>query len=400
MTSRYLGNSVPVEEELKALRVRDISLIQFTPSTSNYSTTPLGSGETYTGTAELNGFTDVGVSCYSDTDGTLYFDFRNPGSSSWRTFPVNGFAVNAGIHEFHTAIKLPREFRVRFVNGSSAQAEFELYTYFGTFRQANSPANAALSNDADAISTRPSDFRYEAALNRRGGVGLWNKFGYNNDISIGTEILAAFGGTFAPLTTASTLTVVSSSSADDSGGTGANSLILYGVDANRISQIEVVTLDGLTPVVTTTTWLGVNRAAIYVSGSGQVNAGTITITATTGGATQATIPVGEGTSQQCIFFTQDNHTALMDWMLINVNKISGGASPVVTIKGWVYSAVSNSKYEVFRQIIDTTVENSVALNPSQPFVVGEKSAFWLNATTNTNSTVASARFSLLEVKDA
>jgi len=118
-------------------------------STNNTTTTPLGSGATYTGTSEQNNHADVMCSCYSDTAGTLYFDFSVNGSD-WRTFPPAGFDVAAGIHEFHTAVKGPRHFRVRFVNSASAQSTFQLYTYFGHFRQGNAPINFSITEDADA----------------------------------------------------------------------------------------------------------------------------------------------------------------------------------------------------------------------------------------------------------
>lgn len=76
MATEYLGQSIPVEKELQAVRVRDIGLISFTPSTKNYSVTPLGANQTYTGESEWNGYTDVGISCYTDVAGTLYFQFQ------------------------------------------------------------------------------------------------------------------------------------------------------------------------------------------------------------------------------------------------------------------------------------------------------------------------------------
>lgn len=103
-------------------------------STKNSSTTALSGAATFTGEAERNGLSDVMVSCQASADGTLYFDFSNDGDN-WLTFPVNGFQVSAGIHEFHTAVKGPRWFRVRLVNGAAAQTYLRLYTYFGTFRQ-------------------------------------------------------------------------------------------------------------------------------------------------------------------------------------------------------------------------------------------------------------------------
>jgi hypothetical protein len=115
---------------------------------------------------------------------------------------------------------------------------------------------------------------------------------------------------------------------------------------------------------------------------------------------QGQIPLGLGSSQQAIFFVYADHQMLLDWMLLNVNKLSGGgSSPRVTIKMLVHSFVSNSRYEVFRHTIDTSVENTVELKPSQPFQVGEKSVITVEATTDTNNTIASVRFSGVQIKN-
>lgn len=366
-------------------------------STGNSTVTPLSGGATYTGTAEKTAHTDLLVYCYSDVAGTLYVDLGVIEGNYRTSIP---FSCAAGVSEFHTVVKGYRWCRIRYVNGASAQATFELQTEFGVYRQPNKALNSALTGDDDAAAVRPTVFQYEAALGLRSGTTLWNKFGYNADVDTGTEVVAAFGGTFTPLAAASTLSIVSSSTADDVGSTGATGIVIYGVDANWASQIEVVSMDGVTPVVTTSTWLGINRISVYAAGSGKANAGTITVTAVTGGAVQATMPVGEGTSQQCIFFVRDNHQALLDFLFLNAEKLSGGGTPKVTFKCWVYSAVSNAKYEVFRYLVDTGAgAGYLSLSPRQPFVVGEKSAFWIEATTDSDNTSVAARFSLLEVAD-
>jgi hypothetical protein len=238
-------------------------------------------------------------------------------------------------------------------------------------------------------------------MSKRQGSTTWNMFGYNDDIDAGTEVIWSVGGLFTRLTTARTLSIVSTSAQDASAGTGASKVIVYGIDSNRLSQTEVVDMNGTTPIVTTKTWLGVNRIAVYLCGASENNVGTITATATIDSTIQGQLPIGEGGSQQCIFFTQDNHTALMDWLHININKLSGGGgSPLVTIRGWVYSFASQSKYLVFRETIDTAVENTIELAPSQPFVVGENSVVWFEATTNTNNTVVTLRFSLIETRNS
>jgi hypothetical protein len=248
--------------------------------------------------------------------------------------------------------------------------------------------------------TADNNYHYQIALGQRAGETTWNKWGYNADVDLAaTETVWSVGGLFARLTSASGMTVVSSSTDDAVGGTGAQSIIVYSVDANNVAQLNVVALNGTTPVVVPTgtmTFLGINRGSIYLAGSGGVNAGDITMTATTGGSTQAVIPTGEGSTQHAFFFIQDGHTALLDWLHLNIVK-PAGQNPVVTIKGWVTSLVSGAKYEVLRLIIDTSVQNIVELRPSQPFVIGEKSLFELQASTDKNDTHVSARFSLIEV---
>jgi hypothetical protein len=249
------------------------------------------------------------------------------------------------------------------------------------------------------IAVSPTDYNARVALGEEVGSTVWNKFGYNSDVDTGTEVIASWGGTFTPTTTARTLSIVSTSTNDTSGGTGARSVVVYGVNANRVAQTVVVTMNGTTPVVTTETWLGVNRLAIYLSGSGQVNAGTITATATTDLTIQGQVPAGDGTSQQCIFFIQEGHTALAEWLTVNFVRFGSGTEPQITIKGWVYSAVSGSKYEVVRMYLDGAIDYTAQLLPPIPFPIGEKSVFWLECNTTRDNTSIAARFSLIEHKN-
>ena len=368
-------------------------------STDNSTTTLLTNGSTYTGTWEdCSAYADVIVAVKTDQNGIFYVDFSPDGDNVDST--LTKYYNTADIEAPHRFTVTRQYFRVRFTNDSGSDQTFlRLQTSLKeSSNDLNVPLDQPIARDYDSISVRPSDYHDEIALGLRQGTTLWNKFGYNADVDTGTEVIASFGGSFTFLTTASTLTVVSSSTDDDVGGTGATALVIYGVDANRKSQIEVVNMDGTTPVVTSNTWLGVNRVAVYTAGGGLTNAGTISVTATTGGSNQAEMPAGQGTTQQCIFFTQADHQALFKWLTLNCLKLSG-SSPKVTVKGWVYSAVSAAKYEVFRTNIDTSVENTIHFTPPIPFVVGEKSVFWLEATTTADNTEISARFSLVEVKD-
>ena len=368
-------------------------------STSNASSTLLTAASVYTGTWEdVSNYESVTIAVKTYQNGTYSVQFSPDGTNQDST--LTRYYRTTQIEPPHR-FTIAREFmRVVFTNTSASdQTYFRLQVMLGDKAALNVPLDAIISQDYDATVVRPTDFKYEVALGRRQGSTTWNKFGYNDDVdSAGAEIVAAFGGTFTPLYTASTLRFVSSSTADDDGDTGANSVVVWGVDASRNAQIEVVTLNGTTNVDTTTTWLGVNRVSINLAGSGKANAGLITCTAITGGTTQATIPIGEGSSQQLIFFTSADHQALLDYLLLKANKLSG-SNPTVTFKVFVYSDVSNAVYEVFRYRMDTSVENHMELDLKQPLIIGEKSAIWITATTTADNTLVSGRFSLIEFRD-
>lgn len=397
-TSANQQTNALTDVELRATPIA-VSSTNTEVSTLNSTTTPLDAAATFTGEWEdgLN-YPSISLAVRTDQNGTFTIQFSPDGVNVDSTL-TRYYRTNQ-IEAPHNFARSRRYFRVTFTNTSSANQTFLRFQVLkGNVPVLNAPLDFSLAQDFDATVVRPTDFRYEVALGRRQGATTWNKFGINLDLDIGTEVLAEQGGTFTLLTTGSTLTIVSSNAYDTAAGTGARSIIIQGVDANRVMQNEVVTLNGTTPVVTATNWLGINRAAIYLAGSGYVNAGNINITATTGGSVQAFIPTGKGTTQQCIFFTQDNHTFLTDWLTLNAVKLSGGLQPIVDFRGWVWSAVSNAKYEVLYAVIDANIEVTKTYNPSQPFIIGEKSVFWIEATTTQNNTVVSGRFSGIEFRD-
>jgi hypothetical protein len=365
----------------------------------NSSTTPLNTGNTFTGTwYDATAFSSVTVAVKTDQNGYFTIQFSPDGINADST--LTRYYRTTQIEAPHRFTVTRRYVRITFTNDSgSNQTYLRLQTILGGQGDLNAPSDSVLAQDFDAVVTRPTEFRYEVALGRRQGCTTWNMWGYNSDIDIGTETVWSQGGSFTRIVTARTLSVVSTDVNDTSAGTGARSVIIYGVNANFESQTEVVTLSGTTPVVTSATWMGVNRVAIYAAGSGGVNAGDITATATTEATVQAHMPAGAGASQQAIFFVQANHQALMDWLYITLVKNSGGTQPNVQTKCWVTSLVSGAKYEVFRDYMNGSVENHTELTPSQPFVVGEKSLVEFTSTTDVNNTEVAVRFSLIEVRD-
>ena len=248
--------------------------MSFTPgfgieSTGNSTTSTLSGGATFTGTGEQNAAPDVMVSCKSDVAGTLYFEF-SVDNTNWETFPSSGFVVSAGIHEFHTAVKGPRYFRVRYVNGASAQSSFRLYTYYGTYRQPSAPLNQPLGLDSDAILVRPTFPWLDVARGLQSGIRNVLKFGRND--SVGTSFVPiCLGGIYnTPQSgSATTLRIKAGGNANDTAaGSGAREITIQGLDENFLEVSDTLATAGASASsATTTTFTRVFRAWVSESGT-------------------------------------------------------------------------------------------------------------------------------------
>jgi len=372
-------------------------------SVPNSSTTALASSATFTGAWEdVTDFSDVVIALASDQPCTYTIQFSPDGVNQDST--LTRYLKLGKISAPHRFTVTRKYCRVTVTNtGASAQTYMRLQTTFGHRHPLNVPLDGTVAQDYDATCTRPTNFNYEAALGKWQGTRTFSKFGYNTDVDIATspEVIWSVGGAYTVPTTAETLDIVSTDAADDGdpAGTGAHNVYIYGIDENRKYQTETVTLNGTTTVVTTNQWLGINRMVVGSAGSGQANAGAITATGTSSSNVFGRIVAGESVTQQCIYHTQLQSQVLADWLLINCLKIGVGSTPTVTIKGWIYSPVSNCKYEVFRHLIDTSVENTVEIRPSQPFIFNPGDVFYLTATTDVDNTTISARFSLIEFEN-
>lgn len=139
------------------------------------------------------------------------------------------------------------------------------------------------------------------------------KFGRNPDLdTLDGEVLIWHTGTTYPYqTSAQTLEVLSSDANDAAAGTGAQKVLVSGLDENWDIQHEEVTLDGVSAVATTSTFVRVYRAKVTDVGSGNINAGDITIRVSPGGSTLATLPAGEGSTFLSLFPIPRNYEGFL-----------------------------------------------------------------------------------------
>jgi hypothetical protein len=208
----------------------------------------------------------------------------------------------------------------------------------------------------------------EMALGNVRGRTLDQKFGFNQDIDIDSsaaETAWAPGGRISYLTTARTMSVVSSDADDASGDTGARTVLIQGVDENFLEVEETITMNGTTPVVTIQTFLRINRMVVVTAGSSEMNEGTITATATTDATVQGSIPAGHGFTQQLVIAVPANKTLLFTGLFWNAVKDAGGQDPVVNVRILRRLFETGVRGQIYERTFDTGVLQLID-EPVQP----------------------------------
>lgn len=125
-------------------------------STSNSTTTPLAGSATYTGTWEdVTVYAASTVIANTDVAGTLYADFSTDSTNVDRTVQLSdGTSGSLGIHAL---VPVARYFRVRLVNGASAQSYLRLQTIHDKAAKISIPTSrftSPLTDYTDVINTR------------------------------------------------------------------------------------------------------------------------------------------------------------------------------------------------------------------------------------------------------
>lgn len=109
--------------------------------------------------------------------------------------------------------------------------------------------------------------------------------------AVTNQILWPDGVFNIPAPTGVQMSFVSTSAQDSAAGTGARTIHVHYLDANLIPQTEIVTLTGLTPVLSVATNIRfIECIHILTAGSGKSFAGTLTVS--NGGITYSQVEIG------------------------------------------------------------------------------------------------------------
>jgi hypothetical protein len=196
------------------------------------------------------------------------------------------------------------------------------------------------------------------------------------------------------INTAQTFTITYTNTLDGSTATGARSLIITYLDASYNEVSAIHTLGSTGSDVTAFTGFGINRVVVFSNGGLGTNGSDIRLLGTISTTIQAMIPAGKSVTQQCIYHVGIGYTFLMRLLHINALKLSGGSSPRLTFRGYSWSRVTQTKYQVFSADLDTDVENTIEVTfDGDPLKFTGREVIFFTAETNTNNTEVNLRFS-------
>lgn len=153
------------------------------------------------------------------------------------------------------------------------------------------------------------------------------KFGFNPDVNGSDETIWAQGGLYSYLSSATTLYISSSSTADDAAGTGARTATVSGLDASWDEVSVTVDLDGQNGVQlgSASNWIRVNRITVDTAGSGGQNAGVIYVgdeASPTSGVPSnkyATVAIGDNQTLMALWTVPRGYTAFVNQLDITAN---------------------------------------------------------------------------------
>lgn len=225
-----------------------------------------------------------------------------------------------------------------------------------------------------------------------GATALY-KFGYNSDINGTEETVWSQGGDVVWPAAAFTAFISSSSTADTSAGTGAQTVTIEGLDENYATQSVTVDMNGQTQVQVgdASGWIRINRAFVVTAGSGGTAAGTVYIAATgvssgvPTGTIYASITDGNQT-QMAVYTVPASHTLYLDDLIFTA--AISQANNYATVKLNTRDFGSN----VFRtKFINVLQSNELIIDFEYPLAIPEKTDIECRAvTSNTNNQIGAS----------
>ncbi len=172
---------------------------------------------------------------------------------------------------------------------------------------------------------------------------------------VGSEILQT-------LSSAETIEVSSLSALDTSAGTGAQTLLMDGLDDNFLEIEETITMNGVTPVNSVNQYIRVLNCRVTAAGSTGANQGDINLEAATANTTQCFIPATLNNDQNIQYTVPANKFAIFTQFQMETQKDQEGFINLFVRRfGEVYALTRN--WNVYQSSLVSPIVPPLAAPP-------------------------------------
>jgi hypothetical protein len=236
-----------------------------------------------------------------------------------------------------------------------------------------------MSNNVVSSVTRGGTFEpfdLQVARNQIYGHQQVNIFGYQASVTTTSIPVWENATAYTYITSASTLTLVSTSASDDT----VAKVLISGLDSGFNQISETLQMNGVTGVTTLNSYYRVNSLVLISAGTGQTtNVGVITLKQSSNVVAQ--INAGIGKSQSTVYTVPAGNTFYLDLAEVNTSNSYTG-STIVTYKVQAINNTTGVKFVVLQQPF---VSIYTAQRQANPFLYAEKTDIQWQLVTSTGT---------------
>lgn len=175
--------------------------------------------------------------------------------------------------------------------------------------------------------------RYNIAAGQDGTFNSFWQLGFNTSVGTTEETVWDEGGIYAPPSSATQVSVSSSSADDDAAGIGARSVTVVGLDSDSKLLAEDVIMDGQNGVTTSSSFTRVFRLIVLTAGSSGENEGELyvgegTITAGVPATVYARALAGRNRSLMAVWTAPLDKRTFLQSLFVTTQGIAGARAQI------------------------------------------------------------------------
>jgi len=248
---------------------------------------------------------------------------------------------------------------------------------------------------------QPKNFALEIAKGNIPKHSIITKFGFNPDVDTGTfpEDLWGQSGTYVAPTAARVHNFVSTSVNDTAAGTGARTILIYGIDGSYNRVTETITMNGVVNVASVNSYFHIHLVQVITAGSTGNNVGLITGTAVTDATITISVLATQNQSVSSIYMVPVGYKGYLMVARARMDNATANSSAIVQVLNKPFGGVFQLKAQIS---LNNAGSSFVALDYSNsaPFILQAKSLTKMTCTsvTNNNTTVEGG-YDLILVQD-